>query len=315
VALARQSGLPSRLVGGIILEDGQKRTSHQWVEVYLNGFWIPFDALNGHFAYLPGNYLRLYQGDAFLFSHTPNINFDYAFTIKKRLVANPALMSELNSHPLNAYTAWQAFQKIGIPLDLLKIIIMLPLGALIVAIFRNVIGLQTFGVFLPALIAVASRETGLFWGLIAYLIVIALVAVIHFPLERWGMLYTPKLAIMLVGVVISFLVIASLGIQLEVYSIAYITLFPIVLITLTAERFARKITEEGLKAALSRTVQTMIVVIVAYFAMNSRSMESFFLAFPELFLVIIAVNIMLGKWIGLRLTEYARFRVFAGAAT
>lgn len=312
VALARQAGIPARLVGGIILESGQKRTSHQWVEVYINGFWVPFDALNGHFAYLPGNYLELYRGDEFLFSHTPNINFDYSFNIKKRLVANPTLLSELSYHPFNAYAAWQAFETIGIPLNLLKIIIMLPLGALIVALFRNVIGLQTFGVFLPALIAVASRETGLFWGLIAYVVVIALVGIIHYPLEKWGLLYTPKMAIMLVGVVISFLLIAILGITLEIYEVAYITLFPIVLITLTAERFARKITEEGMLPALSRTGQTMLVVAIAFFAMNSRTMESFFLAFPELFLIIIAINIILGKWIGLRMTEYARFKLFAG---
>jgi len=308
VALARQAGIPTRLVGGIILNPGEKRTSHQWVEAYINGYWVPFDPLNGHFASLPSNYLELYKGDAYLFSHTPNVNFDYSFTIKQRLVADPAMLSELEVHPMNAYAAWQAFETIGIPLGLLKIIIMLPLGALIVVIFRNVIGLQTFGVFLPALIAVASRETGLFWGLLAYFIVIFLVSAIHYPLEKWGMLYTPKMAIMLVGVVIAFLLISILGIKMKVYMIAYITLFPIVLITLTAERFARTVTEEGMHEAIRITLQTMVVVAVAYFAMNSTAMESFFLAFPELFLVIIAMNILLGRWIGLRLTEYARFR-------
>jgi transglutaminase-like putative cysteine protease len=37
IALARRAGIPSRLVGGVILSTGVKRTSHQWVEAYVSG--------------------------------------------------------------------------------------------------------------------------------------------------------------------------------------------------------------------------------------------------------------------------------------
>jgi len=308
VALTRQAGIPSRLVGGIILDTGQKKTSHQWTEIYINGYWIPFDPLNNHFAYLPHNYLVLYKGDKFLFAHTPNIHFDYNFNIKKKLVANPTLLSELSSHPFNAYEAWQAFENIGIPLGLLKIIIMLPLGALVVALFRNVIGLQTFGVFLPALVAIACRQTGLTWGILAFIIVISIVSLVHFPLEKIGILYTPKMVIMLVVVVMAFLLISILGIKIEIQNLAYITLFPIVVVTITSERFARSIMEDGMLKSLKMTLHTIIVIIFAYLAMNSSTMESIFLAFPELFLAIIGVSLILGKWIGFRMSEFTRFK-------
>jgi transglutaminase-like putative cysteine protease len=308
IALARSANIPSRLVGGIILEPGFKKTSHQWVEVYLNGQWVPFDALNDHFAYIPHNYLSLYRGDEFLFTHTSNINFDYGFNIKSRLSPNPKLQQELASHPFNAYQLWKLFESIGIPLGLLKIILLLPLGALIVAIFRNVIGLQTFGVFLPALIAVASRETGLLWGMVAFLIVIGVISLVHFPLEKWGILYTPKLVIMLVGVVVLFILVAYLAIELNITSLAYLALFPIVVLTISAERFARTITEEGFVPALLLAMQTLIVASIAYLAMNSDSMEAFFLAFPELFLTIVGFNLLLGQWVGIRVLEYVRFK-------
>jgi transglutaminase-like putative cysteine protease len=38
-AMARQLNIPARLVGGLILTPGSKRTSHQWVETYINGHW------------------------------------------------------------------------------------------------------------------------------------------------------------------------------------------------------------------------------------------------------------------------------------
>jgi len=309
IALARSANIPSRLVGGVILEPGSKRTSHQWVEVYIQNEWVPFDPLNDHFAFLPHNYLTLYKGDQFLFSHTSNINFDYSFNIKSRLSPNPELQQELKSHPFNSYLLWKLFESIGIPLGLLKIILLLPLGALIVAIFRNVIGFQTFGVFLPALIAVASRETGLLWGLVAFILVIGVVSLVHFPLEKWGILYTPKLVIMLVAVVVVFLVVAYISIELDVTSLAYLALFPIVVLTISAERFARTITEEGFVQALWLTLQTLIVASIAFLAMNSDSMEAFFLAFPELFFAIVGLNLLLGQWVGIRVAEFIRFKV------
>ena len=308
VALCRHLGIPARLVGGIILEHGSKRVSHQWVEVYINGYWVPFDALNGHYAFIPGNYLELYKGDAFLFAHTPNINFDYTFQIKKRMVSSPELKAELQSHPFNSYKVWESFEKSGIPLDLLKIIILLPLGTLIVAIFRNVIGIKTFGIFLPALIAISVSSTGYVNGMLSFLLVIIVVSLLHFPLEKMGILYTPKLVIMLVAVVSLFLTISMLGISIQESSFAYITLFPVVVVTITAERFARAIIEEGYWHAIQLTFQTLLVTSFAYLAMNSRTMEAVFLAFPELFLVVVGLMLLLGRWIGLRLSEYRRFK-------
>lgn len=311
IAYCRNRGIPARLVGGLILETGSKRTTHQWAEVYISGHWVPFDALNNHFAYIPANYLRLYTGDAYAFSHTPNIGFDYLFTIQKKLVNNPELDDELEGSVLNSYQMWQAFEKAGIPLSLLKIILLMPLGAMIVAIARNVIGIKTFGIFLPALIAIAITSTGLLWGLAAFVLVITLVSLLHFPLERLGMLYTPKLVIMLLFVVIAFIVLSIIGIRFDYTELAYITLFPVVVITITAERFARNIMEDGYRKALWVTVQTLVVVLMAYAAMNSRTMEALFLAFPELFLVIGGAMLLLGRWMGLRISEYKRFRWLA----
>ncbi len=309
IALVRSANIPARLVGGLILEPGSKKTSHQWVEAFIKNEWVPFDPLNDHFAFLPHNYLSLYRGDEFLFSHTANINFDYKFTIKSRLSPNPLLQGELKTHPFNAYKLWELFESIGIPLSLLKIVLLMPLGAMIVALFRNVIGVQTFGVFLPALIAVACRETGLGWGLLAYVIVMCVVSLVHFPLEKWGILYTPKLVIMLIAVVILFIVVAYVAIELKIVALAYLALFPMIVLTISAERFARTISEEGFSTALSLTVQTLIVTSFAYFAMNSDSMEAFFLAFPELFFALIGINLLLGQWVGLRVAEFIRFRV------
>lgn len=226
--------------------------------------------------------------------------------------SNPLLRKELGGDVFNSYKMWNAFESAGIPLSLLKVILLMPLGAMVVAICRNVIGLKTFGVFLPALIAVAAGYTGLWWGLLAFFLVIAVVSLMHFPLEKSGILYTPKLVVMLVSVVITFIILSIIGIYLEYSRLAFITLFPVVVITITAERFARMIMEEGYPRALNVTFQTLIVVLIAFLAMNSRTMEALFLAFPELFLVIVAFMLLLGRWLGMRVSEYKRFKNLLG---
>ena len=49
-----------------------------------------------------------------------------------------------------------------------RILLMVPLGALLLLILRNIIGIKTFGTFMPILIALAFRETQLLWGIILF---------------------------------------------------------------------------------------------------------------------------------------------------
>lgn len=300
VALCRHIGLPTRLVGGVILETGDKRTSHQWVEVNLQGQWVPFDALNGHFAALPADYLTLYHGDVGLFGHSAGIPLDYGFSIRPQL--------RLPRKALREHAVWRAFADAGLPSGALGFLLLLPLGAAVVAFMRNVVGLRTFGLFLPALIAVSMKGTGLGIGTMAFLLVLFTVAAVHPVLMRWRLLYTPRLVILLVAVVGCYLAVSAWGWRFGQIDWVRVTLFPVVVVAITAERFAREIEEIGWREALSKAVQTLVVVVLAYFAMRSTTAEAMLLAFPELFLWIVAAMMALGRWTGIRVVEFFRFR-------
>ncbi len=306
VALARRAGLPARLAGGLILEEGSKKASHQWAEVWINGVWVPFCPLNGHFARIPATYLTLYRGDETLFLHSANINFDYAFGIARQVEPGPPDAAG-GALPNPAAGIVPLFERIGAPADLLRILIMLPLGATVTVTFRNVVGLRIFGTFLPALIAVACRGTGLVWGLAGLAAVIALVGTVRLVLDRMNLLQTPKLAVMLTVVVLSFVGVSAAAAYLGLADLAWLSIFPIAVTTLTVERIAVTIQEEGWGEALSMTAQTAFVVAACYAAMESEGLRGAFLAFPELLLLVLAIDIWLGRWMGLRLTEYRRF--------
>lgn len=312
VAFARKIGFPARLVGGFILEPGSKRTSHQWAEVYLNGYWVPFDTLNDHFAELPENYLTLYYGDLPLFKHTADINFHYFFKTTRRLVPNSRELVTVQASPLNFMNMYAVFQKVGISQNLLKIILMLPLGALVTAVLRNVVGLETFGTFLPVLIAAAARETGYWWGMAGFVIILAFGSGLRRILEYLQLLHTPKMTIMLTAVVALLLGVASAAVSFNLIDLAHVTLFPIAILAITSERFALVEMEQGLRKALKLLAVTLVAVGACFAAMSMLVLQNLFLVFPEALLYIVALALWLGRWSGIRVLEFLRFRLLWG---
>lgn len=308
VALLRASNIPARMVGGLILTSGSKRTSHAWVEAWVNGTWIPLDALNGHFAEHPANYLTLYYGDQALFSRTANINFQYHFNVRKWRTQPDESLSPATSSILNPYVFWHAFEKAHISLNLLRILLLLPVGVLAILVFRNVIGLSTFGTFHPALMAVAFRETGLAWGAALYLSLLLLGMGLRVFLDRFQLLHTPRVAILLVFVVMWMLGITYTAVRFGQFEPAHVSLFPIAILALTVESFFRIAAEQGRARATSVVVQTLVVAAAVYAIFNAYPVQAVVFVFPEVLLAVIAASLVLGRWTGMRLVEIHRFR-------
>jgi hypothetical protein len=163
--------------------------------------------------------------------------------------------------------------------------------------------------------AMAVRETGLVAGVIAFLIILAITFVIRLPLEKLGTLHTPKLAIMMIVVVLTLLSLTIVSDLLRIdqlSSIGAASLFPIAILTITTERFALTLSEEGVRRSLVILAQTLIVMSFCYLMMSSLAIQALILAFPELLLGVLAMNLWLGSWTGLRVTEMVRFRSLYG---
>lgn len=307
VALSRYIGIPARIVGGKILKQGQSTTTHIWAELYLKGHWIPFCPTNEQFANVPPNYLTLYYGERPFLTRTKDINFKYFFNIKKRLIL-PATSAFEKDHPLNAMNYWASFKRASISIELLSIILMLPFGILVVVIFRNLLGIQTFGTFMPSLIAVGFRETGLLYGIFLFFSLLIFGALVRYVLNRMHLLHTPRLAIILTAVIMLLLSWASTGMSYGLTELARIALFPLVIVTLTIERFCLIIDEVDLRDAVKITLLTMLVSTFAYLIMAWYDLQAIVICFPEVLLLLIAIFIYIGRYSGFRLWELIRFR-------
>jgi hypothetical protein len=273
------------------------------VEVYVAGHWVPLCPTNHHFAELPERYLVLYRGDEPLFRHTADINFDYRFHISTAMVPSPAARESFGS--LNV---WALFERLGLPFTLLQSVLMLPVGALVVVLFRNVIGLPTFGTFLPALIAAGAGQTGPWWGVVGVLVTIGVVVVVRSAVQRLGLLHSPTLAILLAAVTVSLLATTLVAERAGVAGLARVGFFPIAVLAIAAERFYLSWTEQGRRHAGRELAGTLVVTLACFVVMHSLALQILLVGFPEVLLLVVAANVYLGRWVGVRLLEYRRFR-------
>ncbi len=308
VAICRNLGYPARIKGGIIVENTNKRTSHVWAEVLINQTWIPFDALNNHYASIPANYLEIYEGDEFLITHTPDIQFDYTYQINE---VNHISFLKMNSEEiseLSSISLWSIVEAGIMPKNALNLLLLLPIGGLLVAFLRNVVGVKTFGVFLPVLIAFSLLHIGFISGMILFVTLILLVGLISYPFDKIGLLYTPKLVISLTIMVGLMIIATMVGIRYNIAWLTTLTFFPTIILTIAAERFSRATVEDGYKMAIDKLFQTLLATAICYALLSWSWLPSILIIFPECILLIITCAMLLGRYIGIRWVEFYRFK-------
>ncbi len=313
-ALARLNGLPSRLVGGVILTTEKKKTSHQWIEVFLENHWIPFDPTNGHFASLPENYLELYRGDEPLFTHSSNINFDYYFDSNSQRIA-PELYRNRGESTNREQTLNIAvlLQDMGLNPKTTILFLLFPICTLIITFLRNMIGVKTFSIFLPMLIAAVSLFTGFWTGVIGFVAVLSTSTIAHIILEKFRLLKIPRLAAVITLNTLFFIAILMAVDVKQRLEFGMLSLFPVIIISFVAERVSHATSEKQWFEIFSLTFGTFITIVICYFVFQSVLLQGAFAIYPELFLIVLAGQIYLGRWSGIRISEMFRFKNILGS--
>jgi hypothetical protein len=194
--------------------------------------------------------------------------------------------------------------------DTFRIILLVPIGALMICFLRNVIGFPTFGIFMPVLMALAFRNTGPIYGLAIFAGVVFIGYLVRYRINDLRLLLVPRLAAILTLVVICFLVLSLIGNKLGLRNMMAVGLLPFVILTMTIERFYVLIEESGVKEALITAAGSAAVAILTYGVLQLERLQLLFFVYPELLLAVAAFQIMLGRYTGYRLSEYIRFRAF-----
>lgn len=311
VQLLALAGIHARSVHGIQLED-QKRNStiFHWLEIYDQKQWVSYDPVPGKRG-VPEDYLVWWRGMEPLVQSqgTKNLNATVAVSRSEEPAVQAALeMAEMKKPFLLDFSLF------SLPIEsqsVYHVILLLPVGVFLLVILRNVIGIRTFGTFMPVLIALAFRETQLVWGLFLFTTLIALGLGFRLYLAHLKLLVVPRLAAILIIVIFLMALFSILTHKLGLERGLSVALFPMVILTMTIERMSIVWEELGALDTLQQGAWSLVAAVMAYMVMTISYIEHLVFVFPELLLILLAGMLLLGRYSGFRLLELPRFKALA----
>lgn len=209
-------------------------------------------------------------------------------------------------HPLIHFFVTQ-----GVPLQTVALLLMLPIIVTLVAFFRQVVGVKAFGIYTPSIFTfalLAFDPNGLKYGVAIFISILLVGMVTRYLLKSFRLLYLPRVAITLSVVALAVLGILTIGGSYQRTGLAAISIFPLLIMISLAEKFVATQIEKGTKTALMLAGETLLIAIVGYYLISWRGLVITLLQYPWLILLTFAINFMLGRFAGLRITEYIRFR-------
>ncbi|MEL7537261.1 MAG: UUP1 family membrane protein [Pseudomonadota bacterium] len=302
---------PARLVRGIELSDRQRNADVlPFLEMHDSERWIYFDPISGEPS-LPDDFLVWWRGQDPLVQVDGGSNVEVNLAVQRDQLGAEAVAEERARLTRSRALEFSVF---GLPIKtqaVYAVLLTIPIGALVMVFLRNIVGLESFGTFLPVLVALAFRETQLLWGLILFTLLLSLGLTIRFLLERLRLLLVPRLTAVLVIVVLLMLAISVLSHRLGIESGLSVALFPMVIIAMAIERMSVLWEERGAGDAIKAAIGTLIVAALAYLVMGLDVVEHLVVTFPELLLVVLAIVLVIGRYTGFRLTELTRFKALA----
>ena len=308
IDLLEMAGVPARIAYGVKLEEGSGSGPPVALVEYFDGaYWKVRDPLQ------PGSVLDgrdvfvWHRGGGPLLDVTGGEGSRVVFTVARERIPMASL-ADLRDSPLLVSTI------LGLPLSeraVFRYVVLIPLGAFVVVLMRNIVGVATLGTFMPVLIALALLELPLARGLIMFSVLITAGLWFRFLLSRLNLLVVPRVAACVVIVTLLMILLSVFGYRFGMSVGMQVTLFPMIIIAWTIERMSLIWEEEGKRSALIQVAGSLVVAVLAYLFMKIGQVQYWAFYFPELLLVLLAGILLIGRYTGYRLSELIRFRNFA----
>ena len=307
--LLNRANVPARVGNGILLRSKEVYSTDfiQWLEVKEGDRWLAFDPLDFSFRE-QDSYLTWWYGSDRVLQAEGASNIDLEVVVQPN-TDNGLTRSVWRDNRVENVFLEYSFLKLPLATQrVFQVLVLVPIGALVISVLHQVVGLQTFGTFTPILISLAFRQTGLIVGIPMFVLVVIIGLLLRGYLNRLQLLIVPRLAAILTATVLIVGFLAVIMESLDINLGLSVSLFPIVILAMTIERAAMMWEENGPSDTIIAGLGSILAAVIGYFCMINPYVEHLAFVFPELLLLVLAVNILIGRYNGYKLIEYFRFR-------
>ena len=304
-SLCRLAKIPTRLVAGFLLENNQAARPYVWLQAYTKKHWLNYDPNQGYARELPASYVPVH------YNATQIVQCQTSCQTKYSIRRLPPVSGVGYAPKIEIFTIFDFTRLPAGMQNVLAIILLMPAGALITVIFRNIIGIRTFGTFTPCLLAFSFVYADWRTGLILFVLVMVIGLASRRMLNKLKLLIISRLSVILTLVVLCIAMAVSILDYLGLTPSARAVLLPMVIMTMLIERFYITVEEDSYPFALKLMTGTIVVAFCCYILLRWEQLGRLVLIFPEAQLSMAALLLLLGRYAGYRLTELLRFRELA----
>jgi len=296
-----------RRIGALELVNGQKNVLLKpMLEVLHKGKWQLFDIKRGKID--KPEHLFIWQRGAVSLLDAEGVrDSEVRFSVTENVVSARSGALLKNSEGQVSLMDYSLFVLPNESQNAFKHLLLIPIGALIVVLLRILIGVKTSGTFMPVLLAIAFVQTDLIPGVTMFLLVVSIGLIVRSYLSNLNLLLVARISAVLIVVVGIMSILAVLAYKLGLKDVITITFFPMIILAWTIERMSIIWEENGPKEVLIQGGGSLIVSILAYFAMMNSVIQFWTFNFPEILLAVLGLIILIGRYSGYRLSELHRF--------
>lgn len=197
--------------------------------------------------------------------------------------------------------------KSGVPANTVILILILPLLATAVVFFKHVVGVPSLAMLLPIALSITLVATGLVAGLILLAAIVLTSTFARIILRRLRIMQFAKMALTIFIVSVGILITLTVSAQIGILAVTQISIFPVLLLILLSQNMVELQIDRSITDILMISAITISLGVLGYFLLSYEPIRNFVILYPEVMLLLIPINILIGRYFGLRFTEYFRF--------
>ena len=159
----------------------------------------------------------------------------------------------------------------------------------------------------PIALAFAFVAVGITIGLFVLMAIIIASFIAKRSLSSLKIMFYPKRSLSMLFLSIAVFAALTVGVILDLERILTVSIFPILILMLLGDLIVSVQLHKSVSETVLITGTTVILGIIGYMAATSQLIQNTLILYPELLLLVIPLNILVGRYFGLRVFELLRF--------
>ncbi len=199
------------------------------------------------------------------------------------------------------------------------VLLLLPIVVTIIGIARYIIGLRSLSVYIPIVLTFVFFELayndgktdllfGLKYGIPLFLFTLLFSILVYSLFKKFRMHYIPKLSLVVTGVSIMIMPLILVSAYFGIKRLIYVAPFLFIMLMTTSEGFMAVLAKKNIRYTFSISMETLIIILISFLVITWSDLQTYLIRYPFSILIILLINLLVGRFLGLRLNEYWRFR-------